>query len=362
MTIALDIKHEFPSVKREEPFRLSVKTEIPSDRLTVIFGESGSGKTSLLRLIAGLERATQGEITFRGKAWQSGKQFVPPYQRSLAYVFQEPSLFPHLNIRQNLEFAIKRCKKPAKPELMSELLELLGIDHLLQRDSSSLSGGEKQRIAICRALLSQPDLLLMDEPLSALDNKRKREFLPFLEKLKHELHIPIIYVTHSVNELTRLADELLVLDNGQVNQQGSLIDVLERSDLLKDGENDASVILEASIESTDHEWGIMSVRSMGSLLHIPQQDLPTSHPIRLRVMARDVSIALDQNSQSSIQNRISTTIEKIETLNHSHCLLTLINKSGLRLLASLTRKSVAELKLEAGLDVYAQIKSVAIIQ
>jgi len=203
-------------------FTLEVRQTLPAQGITAFFGPSGCGKTTLLRAIAGLERA-QGRVAMGDAAWQDDARgaFVPAHQRSLGYVIQEAALFPHLDVRRNLDYGLKRTRAEERRIPLDQVIELLGIGHLMQRRTTTLSGGERQRVAIARALATSPRLLLMDEPLAALDMQRKREVLPYLEGLQRELRLPILYVSHAIDEVSRLADHLLVMEEGRVRAAGS---------------------------------------------------------------------------------------------------------------------------------------------
>ncbi len=211
-------------------FALQVDLHLPAGGVTAFFGHSGSGKTTLLRCIAGLERAPKGRLVVNGELWQEEGQWLPTHKRSIGYVFQEASLFPHLSVLGNLQYGMKRISDPQRVNL-HQVVELLGIGHLLARKPESLSGGERQRVGIARALAVSPRLLLMDEPLAALDLKRKREILPYLERLHDELDIPVLYVSHSPDEVMVLADYIVVLDEGQVLAEGLPADIFRHLDL-----------------------------------------------------------------------------------------------------------------------------------
>lgn len=236
-------------------FSLDVDLQLPGRGVTALFGHSGSGKTTLLRCVAGLERSDQGELTVNGERWQNSAQnlFVPPHRRPIGYVFQEANLFTHLSVRRNLEFGMRRVPAPQRRVALEQAVELLGIDHLLERMPDRLSGGERQRVGIARALLTSPRLLLMDEPLAALDLKRKSEILPYLERLHDELDIPVLYVSHSPDEVARLADHVVLLEQGRAIAQGELRETLARLDLPTAFSDDAGVVIEGEIAGHDAE-------------------------------------------------------------------------------------------------------------
>ena len=341
-------------------FSLDLELDLPGRGVTVLFGPSGSGKTLLLRCIAGLERA-RGRLSVNGERWQDEKLFLPTHRRPLGYVFQEPSLFPHLSVQGNLEFGMKRASR-SNGEALEQAIELLGIGHLLRRRPGRLSGGEQQRVAIARAIAVQPRLLLMDEPLAALDLARKREILPYLEQLHDRLEIPLLYVTHSPDEMARLADHLVVLEGGRVLASGPLTDTLARLDLPVRLGEEAGVVLEARIEGRDRQWGLASAAFPGGRLLVKDIGIPVGNRVRLRVLAKDVSLALERQEGSSILNLLPATVAEVGEGEHPATALVRLKLGESTILASLTRRSVHALELEAGKAVWVQIKSVAVIE
>jgi len=342
-------------------FSLDIDLSLPGRGVTALFGPSGSGKTTLLRCIAGLERPPRGRLVFKGQIWQDEKTWLPTHRRPLGYVFQEASLFPHLSVLDNLRYGLKRNPK-ARPEGLSQAIELLGIGHLLARQPDTLSGGERQRVGIARALAVGPEVLLMDEPLAALDLKRKREILPYLERLHDELDIPLFYVSHSPDEVARLADHIVVLDAGRAIASGPLTETLSRLDLpIRLGE-DAGVVLEARIGAIDGEWHLARVDFDGGSLWTRDRGLPVGQRVRLRVLARDVSLAVDEPGQSSIQNRLDGRVESLGDDEHPGLLLVRVEVGESRLIARLTRRSAAQLGISIGQAVRVQVKSVALME
>ncbi len=343
-------------------FTLEVDLQLPAKGVTALFGHSGSGKTTLLRCIAGLECAPQGFLRVNGKLWQDSKQdvFLPTHQRSLGYVFQEASLFPHLNVRKNLEFGRKRVSFLRNPAGLAQAVELLGISHLLERMPDKLSGGERQRVAIARALAVSPQVLLMDEPLAALDLKRKQEILPFLTRLQGELAIPILYVTHSPQEVTQLADYLVVLEAGKVVASGMLAETLTQLDSPMAQGKQASTVLQVTVCGHEPEFHLSQVQFAGGIVHLPQQHTAIGTALRLRVYARDVSITLQQPVQTSILNVLPATITGMAHDAAGRTMVRL-NMGGVPLLSHITRKSASVLGLEKGMQVFAQIKATAIL-
>lgn len=341
-------------------FTLNVDLSLPSRGVTALFGHSGCGKTTLLRCIAGLQPAS-GELHVDGETWQHGPRFLPVHRRPLAYVFQEASLFPHLSVRSNLAYGYKRTPEARRRIDFDEAVEWLGLDDLLQRKPDSLSGGQRQRAAIARALLTSPRLLLMDEPLAALDLKSKTEILPYLERLRDELDIPLIYVTHSPDEVARLADHLVVMDRGQTLASGSLTETLARLDLPINREQDASVALEARVAERDATWHLTRAEFPGGDLWVRDAGVPVGGRVRLRVLARDVSLTLVRPEQTSILNILPAKVTAVAEDSHPALRLARIEAGATPLLARLTARSANTLGLAPGKEVWAQVKSVAVL-
>ncbi|MBN3865067.1 molybdenum ABC transporter ATP-binding protein [Pseudomonas frederiksbergensis] len=346
-------------------FALDVDLQLPGRGVTALYGHSGSGKTTCLRCIAGLERAGQGFIQVNDEVWQDSDKriFVPPHQRALGYVFQEASLFPHLSVRANLEFGLKRIPRQQRRVDMSHATELLGIGHLLDRDSQNLSGGERQRIGIARALLTSPKLLLMDEPLAALDTQRKNEILPYLQRLHDELDIPVLYVSHSQDEVARLADHLVLLSNGKALASGAIGETLARLDLPLALGDDAGVVIEGHVSAYDADYQLLTLQLPDTELSIRVAHAPMAEGqvLRCKVQARDVSLSLQGAEQSSILNRLPVTvISEIGADNAAHVLIRL-NAAGTPLLARITRYSRDQLGVHPGQQLWAQIKAVAVL-
>jgi molybdate transport system ATP-binding protein len=342
-------------------FALDTDIELPSRGISAFFGRSGSGKTTLLRCIAGLERAQSGLLEIDGEVWQNGSTFLPTHRRPLGYVFQEASLFAHLSVRANLEYGRKRVPEAARRVEWDRAIELLGIGHLLERKPDRLSGGERQRVAIARALLTSPRILLMDEPLAALDQARKDEILPYLEHLHDELEIPIIYVSHAADEVARLADHLVVLENGRVLGAGPLAEILTRLDLpIRLGE-DTGVVLDAVVAEHDTEWQLARVEFPGGSLWVRDKGIAVGRHVRVRILARDVSIAREKVTGTSIMNTFPATVTALADDTHPALTLVKLDAGAAPVLARLTRRSAAALQLTPGLPVWAQVKAVALI-
>jgi len=350
-------------------FRLDVDLVLPSTGITALFGHSGSGKTTLLRAIAGLERVRGGRLIVDDEIWQEGETFQPTHARPIGYVFQEASLFPHLSVQANLAYGQKRRMRRARGADFRSLgcderhiIDLLGIGPLLGRMPDKLSGGERQRVAIARALLAAPRLLLMDEPLAALDPARKQEILPFLERLHEELKIPLLYVSHAPDEVARLADHLVVLARGRVLAQGPLAETLARVDLpIRLGE-EAGAVLEGIVAEHDAQWHLARVELPGGgSLWVRDEGHPIGKLLRLRVLARDVSLARAEPMGSSILNHLRVTVTALAGDTHPAVMLASVSCGDQPLLARLTRRSAAALGLEVGQTLWAQVKAVAVL-
>jgi molybdate transport system ATP-binding protein len=347
---------------RRGDFTLTVDLDLPGQGITALFGPSGSGKTTVLRAIAGLERAAGAYVAVKDEVWQDEANgvFVPPHRRALGYVFQEASLFAHLSVRANLEFGMKRV--PAHERLFSPdtVAGLLGIDHLLARRPEGLSGGERQRVAIARALLASPRLLLMDEPLAALDLGRKQEILPYLERLHDELAIPIIYVSHAPDEVARLADHLVLLDGGRVAASGPIGETLARADLPPAFADDAGVVLDTILEG--HEPDALSrLAFAGGVLYVGQRKEALGSRLRCRIHARDVSLALTRPAGSSIVNLLPASVTAVAATDTPGHVLVQLRVGDSPLLARITTRSRRELEIAPGSEVWVQIKGVALL-
>tara|TARA_R110001583_G_scaffold194954_1_gene367829 strand:+ start:40813 stop:41910 length:1098 start_codon:yes stop_codon:yes gene_type:complete len=348
-----------------DDFSLAVDTHLPATGVSVIFGHSGSGKTTLLRCIAGLERAS-GDVLFNGDVWQRDKQFIPTHRRPLAYVFQEASLFNHLTAAGNLQFAEKRAVKNTDSAIsqaeQTAIIDMLGIGHTLKRYPEQLSGGERQRVAIARALLRNPRLLLMDEPLAALDEARKQDILPYLETLRRELSLPIIYVTHSIVEVARLADYLVAMRDGRIVAQGSLEETLADVNFPLQLGEEAGVVIDSQVRSVDQEWQLAEFAlGQAQSIWLRNSDHKTSDKARLRILARDVSLASSPQHDSSIQNVLPCTVEAITADRHEALALVKVRVDGAPVLSRMTRRSVDKLQLVPGKTMWAQVKSAALV-
>ena len=343
-------------------FRLDLDLELPGRGVTALFGQSGSGKTTCLRAMAGLERAPGGFFSIGDEVWQdeSNGIFVPTHRRALGYVFQEASLFPHLLVLGNMEFGLRHAGVTEQRYDLASIADLLGITGLLQRTPDSLSGGERQRVAIARALLAAPRLLLMDEPLAALDLKRKLEILPYLERLHDELSIPVIYVSHAPDEVARLADHLVLLEDGKVVASGPLSETLARVDLPPAFADDSGVVLETTLSG--HEADNLSQLDFADgSLHVGRRKEAPGSRLRCRIHARDVSIALEKPRASSIVNILPATVSAVAATDTPGHVLVQMRIGSTPLLARITERSQRELAITPGQPVWAQIKGVALL-
>ena len=342
-------------------YTLDLATTIPARGITALFGRSGSGKTSLLRCIAGLEEAESAYLSVGGECWHdSGRgTFLAPHRRAIGYVFQEGALFPHLRVRGNLEYGLRRSGSDQQAERFQHMVGLLQLEDLLDRYPSQLSGGEKQRVALGRALLNAPRLLLMDEPLAALDRGRKREILPYIERLHSESRIPIIYVTHDLEELVRIADELILIDRGKILAQGKLEQILSRVDLPIAREADAGAVVEARILELDEKYHLSRLGFPGGELTAGWIDRPVGSLVRIRIHAKDVGLALSEPVNTSTLNVLPARICDMAVHGRGRIVVRL-DVAGTPLLARISRKSQERLALQTGQQVYALIKSVAL--
>jgi molybdate transport system ATP-binding protein len=342
-------------------FTLDVDLALPPRGITAIFGPSGSGKTTLLRCVAGLERAERARIVVQGQAWEDSERgvFLPTWQRPLGYVFQEASLFDHLDVRGNLEFALRRGTRDQRVDFPA-LLRMLDIGHLLPRRPHELSGGERQRVAIARALATQPRVLLLDEPLAAVDVARRQEILPWLERLRDELQLPMLYVTHAADEVARLASHLVLLDGGRCIAQGPLAATLARIDLSLLGGDEAAALLEGRVEELDAQWHLARIGFAGGSLWVSDSGLAAGRPVRVRVLARDVSLVRELPRATSIQNVLPCTIRAIAPSGPAQVTVQLACGDSL-LLARITARAAHLLALAPGEPLWAQVKSVALV-
>ena len=348
------------TLKRER-FALDVALALPMRGITAVFGDSGAGKTTLLRCIAGLEQPDAGQLLVGNETWQDSDSNIDRavHERRIAYVFQEPRLFTHLDVRRNLEYGQRRVSSSGPGLAFDEVVALLGLEKLLGRAPLELSGGEAQRVAIGRALLSDPRLVLMDEPLASLDAGRKAEILPFLDRIHAELSIPIIYVSHNLDEVCRLCDHLVVMDRGDVVVSGELQSVLAEAPVPQLAGEQAGVVIIGTVDRYDDGYDLTRVQFPGGELLVSGQHGSEGSKLRLRVRANDVSLCRERPEQTTILNVLPATIDTIQQARGASQLLRL-DVGGSKLLARVTRRSCEQLNLRPGDPVFAQIKAVAV--
>ena len=345
-------------------FTLDVDLQLPGRGVTALFGPSGCGKTTCLRAIAGLERAQPGRVAVNGEVWQDDAQRIwrATHERALGYVFQAASLFDHLSVRGNIDYGLKRTPPARRKVALEQAVELLGIAHLMDRKPQALSGGERQRVAMARALATSPRLLLMDEPLAALDAQRKAEVLPYLERLHRTLAIPVLYVSHAIDEVARLAEHMVLMQDGRVLAQGRTDELIVRLDLpLAHGDAAATVIEGRVLQHDAHDHVATVAFNGGQLLLVSPTARATGEPIRLRVQARDVSLALAAPGDTSILNILPATVVALSEDSPGQ-LMVALDAGPTRLLARVTQRSAQALALAPGQAVFAQIKGIAIVQ
>lgn len=338
-------------------FALDVALTLPAQGVTVVFGPSGSGKSTLLRAIAGLEPTARGRVRIGDAVWQNDDKWLPPHRRAVGVVFQQAALLPHLSVHDNLRYGWRRSGAPA--DALPEWIDKLALGPLLARSPTTLSGGERQRVALARALVCRPRWLLLDEPLSALDAERRAEILPYLETIRQQANIPVLYVTHAVEEAARLADHLVLLEAGKVYVAGPALEVLNRPDLPLALRDDAAAVIEATVAADDGHGMLLLDTPAGTLrVHGPAHRAGTI--VRLRVQARDVSVALSAHADTSVVNIVAAVLESLSSLPNGQLQLRL-RAGEVLLLARVSHQSAERLQLHEGLPLWAQIKAVALL-
>lgn len=354
MTLSVSLTQSFPG------FRLEAAFEAPPG-VTALFGRSGSGKTTLVNAVAGLLRPEGGRVAIDGEVLLDTKAriFQPPHRRRIGYVFQDARLFPHLSVRQNLNFG--RWFTPRREADFDRIVEMLGIAPLLSRRPGALSGGERQRVALGRAILSEPRLLLMDEPLAALDEARKAEILPYLERLRDEVRLPILYVSHSMAEVARLATTLVLLEAGRVSAAGPVAEVLSQpAHAHALGLRETGALLQAQIAEQEAD-GLTRLATSAGPLWLPRVEGAVGRVLRLRILAQDVMLALELPKGISALNHLQAVVEEIHMGDGPGALVRL-RAGDEALLARITRRSALALDLQPGTPVHAVLKAVSVAQ
>ena len=353
MTLALETQ-----LKRSSGFKLSVDLSIATDRVTALYGTSGSGKTTLLRLITGLDREVGVNVTFNGRVWQSTDTFVPVHERRIGFVFQHLNLFPHLSAAGNLDFAIRRN---SSNEGLSrhDVIDMLDIGHLLNQHPGNLSGGEQQRVAIARALLSNPQLLVMDEPLGSIDTQARARILPYLQRLHDTLKIPVIYVSHALDEVLELADDVILLEAGHAMAKQSVFDFATAgpdADLPH-----GTAMIHCQVTGRDHDNDLTILSFENQTMYVATPTYAPGKILRLRIPSRDVSLALNKPGSSSILNILEGRISEIHDDAAGPTVVVIVRCGEQQILARITRKSLLDMKLTIDQQVYAQVKGVALM-
>lgn len=358
--VAHDLSAEITLTRGD--FSLDISCLIASQTMTGVYGSSGAGKSTLLRCLAGLEPTCMGKIQFGADNWQDTARgvFVPPHQRSVGLVFQDGRLFSHLDVRGNLEYGYRRTRNERRLNF-DEVTQWLDLAALLPRMPHTLSGGERQRVALGRALLTQPRLLLLDEPLAALDRRRRQEMLPYLARLRVELAIPMLYVSHHLDELIE-CDDLLLLEHGKLITTAPLTDMLTRLDLALAQEDDAGALMAATVAEHDDAYHVTHLAIGTQRLIVGRQPAPIGTRLRLRVHARDVAIALEPPQRSSLLNIIAARVDELTSAAQAGQTVVKLDVEGQPLLARITCKSAEALALRPGMQVYALVKSVALMR
>jgi molybdate transport system ATP-binding protein len=354
MTLSVEIRHQFPGIKLDIAFNTG-------SGITALFGHSGAGKSTIAQAISGAFTPNDGHIELNGNILYSKDKNIncPAQRRGIGYVFQQDLLFPHFSVQGNLQYASRYGRGANSTKQQDEVIDILGIKHLLQRRPGGLSGGERQRVAIARALLSNPALLVMDEPLSALDDPRKAEILPYIERIRDHSDVPILYITHAVSEIARLADQVVVVERGRVTKTGTAMDVFSDPDIVPQlGLQSAGALLNATIEKHEDD-GLTKLKSASGPIYLPELDAEIGQAVRVRVLAHDVMLATKQPENISALNVFHGRVSAIKFGRGPGAIVS-VESSGNTILARVTRRSVEALNLQIGHQCYAIIKSVSV--
>ncbi len=359
MPIKMAVEVAF-SLAQPGGFSLNVAFDAPAQGVTALFGRSGCGKPTVLRCIAGLQRS-DGRCRINNQTWQDERHWLPAHKRPIGYVFQEASLFPHLSVQRNLDYSKRASKGLSSGIAQDDIVDLLDIGHLLDRGPNKLSGGERQRVAIARALLSDPRVLLMDEPLSALDHAAKTAILPYLERLHNELRLPVLYVSHDPDEVARLADRIVLIEDGKVKASGPVSKVMTSLKLPLANDENASAVLVGTVSGHDDTYHLTHVNCAGNRITVPREDLDSGMHAQVLIHARDVSLSLNAHNDTTIANIIPAKVVGTRDLDAAQVLVQLALDDGQTLLARITRRSAVAIGVAEGRMLYAQIKGVALV-
>lgn len=347
-------QHKWPTLN------LNLNAEVPLSGVTAVIGKSGSGKTSLLKFIAGLERPKSGELEFSGKSWQGANFFLPTHQRPIGYVFQNPSLFSHLNVKENLLFGYHQVPGERRNIKFDDVVSHLKLEPYLSLSTEQLSGGQQQRVAIGRALLTSPQVLLMDEPLSALDVMAKAEIIPYLREISEAFAMPIIYVSHHFDEVYQLASHLLVVENGRIVKQGDFHQVISQMELFKQYGTGISSVLEVKVVGYNPVFSVIEAESDGQRFLLVGDENPVGKTLRLKINPRDVSLSLERSENTSILNLLEMQVTEVLEVSSGSVLIKL--KLGSQtLIAQISRMSQSRLALVPGQKVIAQVKAMSLL-
>ncbi len=364
LIVQCDLTH---SNARQQSFHLHAHLDIPLDLpgqgIIAVFGRSGSGKTTLLRCLAGLERCPSGFVSVNGAVWQDTSKgiFLPVHERTVGMVSQQPCLFPHLTVRDNLDYGFKRTPLLQRRVLWDHVVEILGIGALLDRYPHYLSTGEQQRVSMGRAVLSNPCLLLMDEPLASLDAQRKAEILPFIKRLNREMNLPIVYVSHSIQEIVQLADTLVLVNEGQATITGSVHEIFSRLDVFEHQGDVAGAVIDTQVVAHEPEFGLTCLEFYGRRLYVPYQLSSVGDSLRVHILSRNVSLSLTPPpGPTSILNIFEAHVVEIGASTSGKSAVDVKLDAGCLMLATITRKSLLALNLSPGQRVYASIKAVSL--
>ena len=350
-------------LKRRDGFVLDANFEAPTPGVVALFGRSGCGKTTAVNIIAGLLGADAAHIELDGTVleYRSAGIYVPPERRRIGYVFQDGRLFPHMSVLRNLRYGLTRADAAsgAQPMGMEQIVSLLGLERLLARRPHQLSGGEKQRVSLGRALLSQPRMLLLDEPLAALDTARREEVLPYLEKLRDSFSIPMVYVSHQFDEVLRLATHVVLLNAGRVLAQGSLNEVsLHPAFRSIVGPDSVGAVLDGVVTQVDASCGMAGLRVGRGELNVSVRDVRAGERVRVQLLARDIILATEVPRGLSVRNELrGVVVDVIE--DEEDAVLVTVDIGGANVLSRVTRQAMSSLGLRAGLEVWVLVKAVS---